>query len=179
MRHQNGLCLGSEGCSNTQGGAISILVKVSEQRLYLRDDQGRTVVEYPVSTSRFGTGNRLGSYQTPIGTHRIYRKIGDDCQADEVFVGREPQGRLSDFIECGQVPDDPITARILWLEGLEPGINEGGEVDSCRRYIYIHGTGEEELIGRPASKGCIRMYNKDVIDLFERVDEGCLVIMEQ
>lgn len=157
----------------------SIRINVAEQKLYLLDEQGKVSVEYAVSTSRHGTGNENGSEKTPLGLHRIKQKIGGSMPINMVFVGREPMGTLQDCIEQGtELPQDIITSRIMWLEGMEPGRNQGGYVDSYNRYIYIHGTSEEGQIGRPASIGCIRMRNQDVIDLYRRVDIGTEVLIE-
>ena len=153
----------------------AIFVKISEQRLYLLQNR-HILASYSVSTSRHGTGNRAGSHKTPLGVHRIAEKIGDGCQAGEIIKARKPTGRLAAVVsEPRSAGQDMITTRILWLEGLEPGINRGMGVDSYERYIYIHGTPEEGLIGQPASIGCIRMQNADVIELFNAVDEGTLV----
>ncbi|MDH5472370.1 MAG: L,D-transpeptidase [Gammaproteobacteria bacterium] len=153
-----------------------ILIRISEQRLYLLDEKDQVLVEYPVSTSLYGTGNQQDSYQTPLGLHRIKEKIGDGMPAGEVFIGRQPQGLLDDLIANNVgLSEDIITSRILWLEGLQAGINQGGDVDTYQRYIYIHGTVDEDSIGHPASHGCIRMRNQDVIDLYDRVDIGCAV----
>lgn len=153
----------------------AILIKISEQRLYVLQNR-RVMSLYSVSTSRHGTGNQAGSYKTPLGVHRIAEKIGDGCRAGEIIKARKPTGRLAAIIaEPYSMEQDAITTRILWLEGLESGVNLGADVDSYARYIYIHGTPEEGLIGQPASIGCIRMKNADIIDLFNSVDEGTLV----
>jgi len=149
----------------------SIKVKISKQSLSLFDEQQALVAEYPISTSAFGAGNKDGSFQTPLGHHQICEKIGDSMAEDEVFVGRQPQGRLTDLKALDkELPDDIITARILRLVGMEEGINKGEGIDSYERYIYIHGTDDEEHISQPVSHGCVRMKNKDVIDLFEKVE---------
>ena len=153
-----------------------ILVDVTRQRLYLLGEEPQSLASYPVSTSKYGVGSRGGSNKTPLGTHRIRHKYGDGARLGTVFVARQSTGRIAKIYEDRtDVIEDLITTRILWLEGLEPGRNRGRNVDSFRRYIYIHGTPEEGLVGTPASQGCIRMRNKDVIDLFEKVDEGTLV----
>ncbi len=158
-----------------RSGKPYAVVSIAAQRLYLLQE-GRLLKAYPVSTSAFGPGSLEGSNQTPLGLHRVRAKIGEGEPLGMVFKGRRPTGHIAQILEEPiDVPEDDITTRILWLEGLEPGINQGGEVDSYRRYIYIHGTPEEGLIGRPASHGCVRMTNEDVLDLFERLDEGALV----
>lgn len=156
--------------------AQSIVVDVGDQRLYLFVE-GRLRAVYPVSTAERGTGNREGSLQTPLGLHRVDEKIGANAPMGMIFRGRQPTGELAELLTG---PDeraarDDVTTRILWLQGLEPGVNQGGDVDSKQRYIYIHGTPEEGRIGRPASHGCVRMINTDVVALFDRVEEGALV----
>jgi len=149
----------------------SIKVKISKQSLSLFDEQQTLVAEYPISTSAYGSGNKDGSFQTPLGHHQICEKIGDSMAEDEVFIGRQPQGKLSDLkAQDKELPDDIITARILRLVGMEEGINKGEGIDSYERYIYIHGTDDEAHISQPVSHGCVRMKNKDIIDLFKKVD---------
>jgi lipoprotein-anchoring transpeptidase ErfK/SrfK len=158
----------------------SIRINVGQQKLYLLDESGETVSEYPVSTSKYGTGSENGSEKTPLGLHRIKDKIGGAMPMNMVMVGREPKGMLEDCIRDGvELPDDVITSRIMWLEGMEPGRNQGGHVDTYNRYIYIHGTSEEDKIGTPASIGCIRMLNKDVVELYRLVDIGTEVLIEE
>lgn len=157
-----------------------IQIRLSKQKLYLLDANLKIVKEYLVSTSAYGEGNQSGSFQTPLGEHVVSEKIGADAPMMEVFIGRKPQGLLADLMEKGvALPEDIISSRIMWLEGREPSVNQGGDVDSYQRYIYIHGTSEEDKIGRPASHGCIRMKNADVIDLFDLVDTGCPVYIEK
>lgn len=149
----------------------SIKVKISKQRLSLFDEQQTLLAEYPVSTSMYGAGNKEGSFQTPLGHHQVCEKIGESMAEDEVFIGRQPQGRLADLKAMGkELPDDIITARILRLSGMEEGINKGAGIDSYERYIYIHGTDDEVHISQPVSHGCVRMKNKDIIELFKKVD---------
>lgn len=159
---------------------LRIQISIAEQMLYLMDEQQNVVKQYPVSTSKFGTGNRANSYKTPLGKHCIKEKIGSEAPLNEVFIGRQPQGRL-DILQQqnNELPEDIITSRILWLQGLEPGINQGGDVDSHQRYIYIHGTNEESRIGTTASHGCIRMRNKDVVELYDLVETDCEVFIEE
>ncbi len=148
--------------------------------MYCMDTSEHVLMEYPVSTSRYGIGNENGSFRTPLGEHSIAQKIGAGCRINEVFIGRQPQGVLEELKQGGaSLPEDIITSRILWLKGLEPGINQGEGIDSFERYIYIHGTSEEELIGQAASHGCVRMRNKDVIELFDNVDENCRVLIQE
>ena len=158
----------------------SININVTQQRLDLLDKAGKLLQQYPVSTSKYGTGCEKGSEKTPLGLHRIKDKLGGAMPVNEVFIGRIPHGNLEECRQRGvDLPDDVIMSRILWLEGMEPGRNQGGYVDSYQRYIYIHGTNHEENIGTPASIGCIRMRNDDVVDLFRQVDVGSEVLIEE
>ncbi len=157
-----------------------IVVNIGKQRLYCMDDNENIVAEYPVSTSRFGVGSENGSFRTPLGLHSIAEKIGNECPENEVFIGRQPQGILQQLIADGrELPEDIITSRILRLAGCEPGINQGEGIDSYQRYIYIHGTSEEDKIGQAASHGCIRMNNRDVIELFDNVVVDCRVNIQE
>jgi L,D-transpeptidase YbiS len=124
------------------------------------------------STSRFGVGEKAGSNMTPRGLHRVARKIGGGWPIGTVFKGRQVVG----FTWNGQ-PSARIVHRILWLEGLEQGLNRGGEVDSFRRYIYIHGTGDESTLGRPDSHGCVQLSGDDLLPLYDKLPEGTLVWM--
>ena len=157
-----------------------IIVSIDKQRLYCIGHQGNILIEYPVSTSIYGVGNQNGSFKTPLGEHSIAQKIGAGCTINEVFVGRQAKGVLQALKLANiPLPDDIITSRILWLKGEETGLNKGDGIDSYQRYIYIHGTSEEDKIGTPASHGCVRMRNKDVIELFDLVDEGCKVLIRE
>lgn len=158
----------------------SIKINVSNQLLSLFDESGELLRQYPVSTSKYGTGNQNGSEKTPLGLHRIKDKLGGAMPVNEVFIGRVPHGNLEECRERGvDLPDDVIMSRIMWLEGMEPGRNKGGYVDTYQRYIYIHGTNDEDSIGTPASIGCIRMRNQDVVDLFRLVEVGSEVLIEE
>jgi len=167
--------------SSIQGTKVnSINIKVTDQQLRLLDEDGKLIKQYPVSTSKYGTGNENGSEQTPLGLHRIKDKLGGAMPVNEVFIGRVPHGNLDECIERGvDLPDDVIMSRIMWLEGMEPGRNKGGYVDTYQRYIYIHGTNHEEDIGTPSSIGCIRMCNQDIVELFRLVDVGTEVLIEE
>ena len=167
--------------SSIQGTKVnSINIKVTDQQLRLLDEDGKLIKQYPVSTSKYGTGNENGSEQTPLGLHRIKDKLGGAMPVNEVFIGRVPHGNLDECIERGvDLPDDVIMSRIMWLEGMEPGRNKGGYVDTYQRYIYIHGTNHEGDIGTPSSIGCIRMRNQDIVELFRLVDVGTEVLIEE
>jgi L,D-transpeptidase YbiS len=154
-------------------------IKLSEQRLRLWQG-GRMVREYPVSTALRGAGEKLGSEQTPRGWHRIRARIGAGCAPGTVFVGRRPTGeRYSAELARRHPQRDWILTRILWLCGNEPGRNRFGAVDSMRRYIYIHGCPDSEPMGQPRSHGCVRMRNADVMELFELVEAGFPVLIEE
>lgn len=122
------------------------------------------------STSRYGIGEVAGSNMTPRGLHRVAEKIGGGWPAGAVFKERIFQGYT-----WNGLPEALITHRILWLEGLEPGFNRGGNVDSHSRYIYIHGTGNEPGIGRPASHGCVHLSAKDLVPFYDQVPSGTLM----
>ena len=153
----------------------SVNVSISEQRLYLIDE-GSIVRSYPISSSAYGEGQIENSLKTPLGRHEIKTKIGTDVAKYQFFVSREHIAQEADIIhEPFDSPDDFITTRIMWLTGLTEGINKGGSVDSFKRFIYIHGTHEEGLIGKKASHGCIRMLNHDVLELFNIIPEKTAV----
>jgi L,D-transpeptidase YbiS len=142
-------------------------IELEQQRLICLQD-GRTSALYPVSTARLGAGEQMGSGCTPRGLHRIRLKIGEGCPQNAVFVSRRPSGEIYHDELGKRYPErDWILTRILWLSGMQPGFNRGGTTDTLRRYIYIHGTPEESLIGMPVSHGCIRMRNRDLIKLFD------------
>ena len=148
-----------------------IYVDISSQMLsYIV--KGTVSKKYNISSSYYGTGSEANSLKTPLGKHEIYKKIGNELPINAILKGRVWNGAIADIIEGPIDTDyDHVTSRILWLDGLEEGKNKGNGVDSRNRYIYIHGTAEEGLIGKPASDGCIRMYNNEVIELFELVSE--------
>lgn len=146
------------------------------QQLYLWDphpDGDRLIRQYAVSTAANGAGEQTGSFCTPRGRHRIAEKIGAGVPLYAAFKARQPTGEIwTPGLDADNPERDWILTRILWLEGLEPGKNKGGAVDTHDRYIYIHGTNEEHKIGAPASHGCIRMKNADVAQLFDLVEVG-------
>jgi hypothetical protein len=147
-----------------------LLVNVTGQTVSLFE-QNQFVKKFACSTSRFGIGQTEGSNRTPLGLHRIAEKIGAGEPAGTVFKARQIIGHTSQ----PELADAKITTRILWLEGLEPGFNRGGNVDSHARYIYIHGTADQKSIGRPASHGCIHLADADLIPLFDLLPSGTLV----
>lgn len=155
---------------------MRIEVNVSEQRLRLFGDDSRVRFEAPVSTARKGVGEKDGSEQTPRGRHVIRARIGAGLPENAVLRGRRPTGEIYSQALRDAHPDrDWILTRILWLSGLERGRNRGGDVDTMRRYIYIHGCPDDEGIGAPSSHGCVRMRNRDVMQLFDLVPAGTLV----
>ena len=149
-----------------------IIVNISEQKLYLYKINDELIKNYPISTSKYGIGSKANSGKTPLGLHKIETKIGNDVPTGTIFKGRKNTGRIANF---NKENGDLVTTRIMWLKGLEAGKNLGKGIDSYKRYIYIHGTAEESKIGQPASHGCIRMLNSDVIDLFNRVRKNTSV----
>nr|VFJ52857.1 MAG: L,D-transpeptidase catalytic domain [Candidatus Kentron sp. FW]VFJ56046.1 MAG: L,D-transpeptidase catalytic domain [Candidatus Kentron sp. FW] len=152
-----------------------ILISLSRQTLSLMVD-GAPIVEFPVSTAANGPGEQTGSQCTPRGWHLVRAKIGTGCPVNTVFRGRRPTGEIYERGLEDRYPDrDWILTRILWLSGLEPGKNRLHSVDTMRRYIYIHGSPDNTKMGIPASHGCIRMHNSDIIDLFDRVPTGIRV----
>ncbi|MFQ5487010.1 MAG: L,D-transpeptidase family protein [Gammaproteobacteria bacterium] len=156
-----------------------ITVDLSRQHLQLVRD-GKLLLEAPVSTAAKGAGELLGSECTPRGWHVIRACIGTGCAPNTVFVGRRPSGEIySPALASGNPQRDWILTRILWLGGLEPGRNRGGQVDTLRRYIYIHGCPEETPIGVPGSHGCVRMRNDDVTTLFQQVRAGTRVLIRE
>ena len=156
-------------------GELSILIDGSSQTLYLMEGT-ELLHRWPVSTSKVGLGNQAGSNRTPTGRHRIAQKFGASMPLGTVFRARQAtEQRAVIHTDGTDVAEDLVMTRILWLEGLEPGINRGLGIDSYERYIYIHGTNEEGLIGRPASHGCVRMLNRHVIELFDAVSVGTTV----
>jgi len=128
---------------------------------------------YAVSTARNGAGEMMDSERTPRGAHEIAEKIGGECAPNTVFVARRPTGELYDAELAARHPGrDWILTRILWLAGRDHGYNSGGERDTRARYIYIHGTPDTTPLGQPGSRGCIRMRNADIIELFDAVSVG-------
>jgi len=156
-----------------------IHIKLSEQRLRLWEN-GVLTREYPISTAINGPGEQSGSEKTPRGRHRIRAKIGAGCESGTVFVARRPTGEhYSPALEAGNSQRDWILTRILWLCGEEPGKNRLGDVDTMRRFIYIHGCPDSTPMGKPGSHGCVRMRDQDVVELFDRVAPGLPVLIEE
>jgi L,D-transpeptidase YbiS len=141
---------------------VKIQISVRDQQLVLKRGR-KKLAAYSVSTSRFGLGSKEGSFKTPTGTFRIAEKIGEEMPPGTVFKSRRPVRATKKMLR----EDDLVMTRILWLDGLEPR-----NANTHSRYVYIHGTNHEDDVGRPASHGCVRMKNEDVIELFDQVTEG-------
>ena len=163
-----------------------LLVSPADQKLFHISNQ-RILENYSVSTSRFGLGNLMDSFKTPVGLHCIEEKIGSGMPINTVFKGRKPiknNMTLQDLYNDKKLSrnhfenhEDVITSRIMRLKGLEHNINLGGKVDSYNRYIYIHGTAHENKIGQKASHGCVRMNNQDILELFDKCHEKMVVLI--
>ena len=157
---------------------MKIEISIAGQKLDLLDAADQLVKRYRISTAANGAGEQSGSFQTPRGEHVVRAKIGADLPPGSVFVGRRPTGEIWTPELATQFPErDWMLTRILWLSGKEPGFNRLGNVDTMRRYIYIHGTPDDQPMGVPGSHGCIRMSNADVADLFDRVPAGTPVLI--
>ncbi|MEK9133242.1 MAG: L,D-transpeptidase [Pseudomonadota bacterium] len=153
-----------------------IEIDVPTQSLILKDAQGRILMQTRISTARNGVGEENGSEKTPRGAHYIRAKIGAGLPANSVLVSRRPTGEIySPSLRAAFPNRDWILTRILWLCGLEPGKNRLGNVDTMRRYIYIHGCPDEDPMGVPGSRGCVKMRNSEIIELFNRVVVGTRV----
>ena len=152
---------------------MKITIHIPTQTLELFNDSGKPVRRYRVSTGANGAGEENGSYCTPRGKHVIRAKIGAGQPLNAVFVKRRPTGEVyTPELGAQQPGRDWILARILWLSGCESGYNRGGSCDTMRRYIYIHGTPDGAELGKPGSRGCVRMRNAELAELFELVKTG-------
>jgi hypothetical protein len=149
------------------------VVDSTEQKIVLVDNL-KNNIEFPVSTAKNGLGNKEGSFKTPTGLHRIHDLIGSVAPQGMIFIDRKATGRIWDG---GTSEDGLILTRVITLDGCEDKINKGSDVDTLSRYIYIHGTDSEESIGTPASRGCIGMRNKDIIELFNLSSKGMFVLV--
>ncbi len=156
-----------------KGAAYHILVDVPLQAMTVSDAAGKTVANYRIATARNGVGEKLGSEQTPRGRHYIRAKVGAGLPAGAVLVSRRPTGEIfTPDLRLLHPNRDWILTRIMWLCGREPGKNRLGNVDTLRRYIYIHGCPDEDPMGIPSSRGCVKMHNRDIIELFDLVPAG-------
>ena len=153
-----------------------IRISLPNQTLALLDDAGKLLLSYSVSTSKNGPGETKDSFCTPRGKHVIRAKIGAGAKENTVFVGRRPTGEVytAELGACHPGRDWMLT-RILWLSGCELGFNRLGMVDTMQRYIYIHGSPDSTAMGEAGSIGCIRMRNRDIVELFDAISPGTLV----
>ena len=158
---------------------MQLIISLAKQTLTQRHADGSERV-FPVSTAQAGAGEAQGSGQTPRGQHLVRARFGAGLPQGAIFAGRKWTGQILSAQQQQQQPDtDWILSRILWLGGLEPGVNQGAGVDSFQRFIYIHGTPDSEPMGVPASHGCIRMRNADIIAIFDTVPVGTLVTIQE
>lgn len=158
--------------------ADTVLIVLLEEQCMFELVGDSILREYEISGAALGAGNLSGSNQTPLGLHRVKERHGDGVPVGGILKSRQYTGEVATiYTDATDVEEDHVTTRVLWLEGLEPGYNQGGNVDSYRRYIYIHGTPEEGLLGQPASHGCIRMVNTEVIELYDRTPLHRLVLI--
>jgi len=150
-----------------------IEVSLAGQVLTLLDDRSGLVRRYSVSTSKNGPGEKNDSFCTPRGRHIIRAKIGAGVAENSIFIARRPSGEIYTAALGERYPArDWILTRILWLSGCELGFNRLSKVDTMQRYIYIHGSPDSAPMGKPGSIGCIRMHNRDIIELFDQVAPG-------
>ncbi|HEX4926588.1 MAG TPA: L,D-transpeptidase [Burkholderiales bacterium] len=146
-----------------------IVIAAKRQELTVLDDE-RVLKRYSVSTAKNGLGEKNGSFCTPRGKHIVRAKIGAGQPENTVFVRRRPTGEIwSRELHAKYPGRDWMLTRLLWLSGCEPGKNRLGDVDTMRRYIYIHGSPDTAEMGKPGSIGCIRMRNRDIVELFDLV----------
>lgn len=173
----------TEVLQSTDGPAIYaedwlLIISVARQRMVVA--QGNAIKKvYTISTAKAGVGSLENSGKTPLGWHQVTEWIGKEALAGQVFVSRKPTSEIIPHTRWSESNSkDKVLTRIMWLSGLEPGRNKGGNVDSHNRFIYLHGTNQEHLLGSPASHGCIRLYNHNVIELFEMTNGSttyCLI----
>ena len=156
------------------GDGVGIWVSIEQQELMLISNK-QNVKQYQCSTAAAGAGNVADSGMTPLGWHKIGAKVGGELEMGAVLKDREWTGQV--WTAGEQTDTDLILSRILWLEGLEDGVNLGGDVDTWSRYIYIHGTNGVDDLGKPVSAGCVRLDPAEVIDLYGRVEVGCCVLI--
>ncbi|MDG1189514.1 MAG: L,D-transpeptidase [Flavobacteriales bacterium] len=166
-------------CIDKKGTTCSEILFVSIRLQKLFHIENNSIIgEYPISSAKKGVGNQKNSDKTPLGLHSIKEKHGAETPLNGRMIGRIFYGHIATiYSDTTSSKTDDITSRILWLSGEEKGVNKGKNIDSYQRYIYIHGTSEEGKIGTPASHGCIRMTNKDVIKLFSLVKPNTKVLI--
>lgn len=157
-----------------------LVVSMANQQLSVFEGDHKLLKQFPISTAKKGAGEQMNSEQTPRGWHVIYEKIGKEAPLNTVFVNRQPTGEIYTSVLGKKFPKrDWILTRILWLNGLEIGKNLKGAVDTLGRYIYIHGAPDEVAMGIPASRGCIRMHNANLLELFDLVSVGTRVLITE
>lgn len=171
-----GASLAAMGWADRVGPELGLWVSAARQQLIGIED-GCVAFIYTCSTAANGLGQRVNSYQTPIGWHEVDDRFGDGSPLGAIFVERKFSGRV--WVPEQPTEKDYVLTRIMWLRGLEPGLNAGPGIDSRERYIYIHGTPAEDKLGTPASMGCIRLSNKDVIEVFNRTKRGTKVLITE
>lgn len=168
--------LASQKWEDWVGAGAAVWVSVDEQ-MFRIVRAGQLVWQAPCATAAAGVGSQMNSQKTPLGWHSVKKKVGGGAPLGQVFRGAQP---TKDVWKPGQpVKEDLVLTRILWLTGEEPGKNLGGHVDSYSRYIYIHGTNDEEKIGTPSSHGCVRLKNADVIAAYDLIPEGTPVLIAE
>jgi L,D-transpeptidase YbiS len=156
-----------------------ITVDIATQRLRL-EQGGEVLMDVAVATATNGAGELYGSECTPRGQHYIRARIGEGCKPNSVFIARRPTGEVfTEALRAQHPTRDWILSRILWLCGMESGSNRGGNVDTMRRYVYIHGCPDSDVMGIPSSHGCVKMRNQDIIKLFDRVEVGTRVLITE
>ena len=165
--------------SNIKINANDCVIDIDVEKQQLTLLQGEEIIAcYDVSTAKNGVGQQNGSECTPLGKHLIRAKIGAGAKENSVFIGRRESGEIfNEEMQRNNPERDWILTRILWLSGLEKGKNRGGEVDTMRRYIYIHGCPDNDSFLSPSSHGCVKMRNKDIIELFNKVDARTCVLI--
>ncbi len=160
---------------------MKVVINIATQTLILY--KGKVEISrYSISTAKNGIGSQEDSGCTPLGHHIIAQKIGGNQPINTVFIGRVPTGEIYSVELGAQHPErDWILSRILWLQGLEEGSNSGHNAQGCcdtyQRYIYIHGTPDDESMDEPLSHGCVRMRNEDIIEFYKQVEEGTPVTL--
>lgn len=168
--------LSSQKWDSWVGNGTGVWVSVDEQ-MFRIVRAGTVVWQAPCATAAAGTGSKMNSQKTPLGWHSVKKKIGGGAPLGQVFRSAQPTKEL--WKPGQKTKEDLVLTRVLWLTGEEPGKNLGGDVDSYSRYIYIHGTNEEEKIGTPSSHGCVRLKNADVVAAFDLIVEGMPVLISE
>ena len=154
-----------------------LFISIENQKLY-HIKNGKIIRKFIISSSEYGIGSKNESNKTPLGLHKIKEKHGENVPINGKMVGRVFYGKIATiYNDSTKSKTDDVTSRILWLSGMEKGRNKGEGIDSYKRHIYIHGTSEEGRLGKPSSHGCIRMKNKDVIELYDKIKIGTLVLI--